>query len=126
MRTSYRELSRGEFEISVITETGQRTVLGTVCINRNGKWSLDQSYFPVGAAESTDIHMSNSMVNCGRAVVKAWERAEIQRKFNEKLRRSQLENEERKKEINTPADLDDSYYESLWGINSFDPFEGEP
>lgn len=119
MRTSYRELSRREFEISVIAEDDERTVLGVICSDQNGKWFLDQSYFPIGA-DCDDARMSDSMVTCGRVVVKIWERAETQRKFNERLRKSQLE----KEEITSSAD--DSYYESLWDINSFDPFDEEP
>ena len=90
MKTSYREISRKEFEVSVSLD-GEQVVLGIISSDQNGKWSLSQTYFSVGAEDCGETKNTDSMVECGRAVVQAWERAEKRRKFDEKLRKLKLE-----------------------------------
>tara|TARA_R110000851_G_scaffold136614_3_gene272239 strand:+ start:526 stop:900 length:375 start_codon:yes stop_codon:yes gene_type:complete len=124
MRTSYREISKKEFEVSVLDNEDKTTVLGILIINQHGKWQCRESYFPVGSYAEDTINDKDSMVQCGRALVSIWERYEAQQKFNEKLKKRKLI--EQKEETDRQKELDDSYFESLWDLDDENPFGGGP
>ena len=119
MKTSYREISKTEFEVSVVTDKNEKVILGIVSTNLYGKWNCTHSYFPIHTFEQDAVENTDSMVECGRGLVKAWKRYNAQQKFENKLK--QLKLSDRLDEFEQKV-LEDEYYDSLWDLS---PFEGD-
>jgi hypothetical protein len=127
MRTSYRELSKNEFEVSVITDEDGTIVIGIIASNHLGKWNCTNNYFPLPKYLQDTIKDKYSMIECGRSLVEAWQKNDAQRRFEKKLKEIR-ETEERVREARRLKEEQEEqeYFDSLWDLDTYDPFEGEP
>ena len=127
MKTSYREISNTDFEVSVISDEDGTIVIGIISSSQYGKWSSIHEYFPVPSFLSDTVKNKDSMVECGRNLVTAWQKFGAQQRFDEKLKQIRLTEQkaaiQKQKEID---DHDDQYFDDLWDLSTYDPFEGEP
>ena len=124
MRTSYREISRTEYEVSVVDDgdASMNTLIGILRADQYGKWKCIHIYFPIQTHLKDTVENKDNMVECGRNLTEAWKKYIAQQRFEEKLR--QIKDEERFNKQQT--DEQQEYWDSLWNIDMFDPFDGEP
>lgn len=124
MKTSYREISNTDVEVSVISEEDGTIVIGIISSNRYGKWSSIHEYFAVPSFLSDTIKSKDSMVECGRNLVVAWTKFGAQQRFDEKLKQMKLV--EQQAAAARQKQIDDEYFDDLWDLSTYDPFDGEP
>jgi len=129
MRTSYREISKIEYEVSVVGDDGDRgdTCIGILRLDQHGKWKCIHSYFPVQTHLKDTVENKDSMVECGRSLVEAWVKYDAQQRFDEKLKQiRETENKTKERFNKQQEDEQQEYWDSLWNLDMFDPFDGEP
>tara|TARA_R100001129_G_scaffold165175_1_gene131756 strand:- start:47 stop:424 length:378 start_codon:yes stop_codon:yes gene_type:complete len=125
MKTSYREISNTDVEVSVISDEDGAIVIGIISCSQYGKWSSIHEYFPVPSFLSDTVKSKDSMVECGRNLVAAWTKFGAQQRFDEKLKQIKL-TEQKAAEARKQKEIDDQYFDDLWDLSTYDPFEGEP
>ena len=85
MKTSYREISNRQIEVS-ITDDDKKIIIGILESDQYGKWSCTHPYFPLQTLLKDTVENKDSMVECGRRLVEAWKKYDAQQRFDEKLR----------------------------------------
>ena len=126
MKTSYREISDRQIEVS-ITDNDKKIIIGTLESDQYGKWSCTHPYFPIQTHLKDTVENKDSMVECGRRLVEAWKKYDAQQRFDEKLREIKKREREAEELRNKQREEEEhEYWDSLWNMDTYDPFEGEP
>jgi hypothetical protein len=127
MKTSYRDIHTNQVEVSVTADDGKVTVIGILICDTYGKWNCMHNYFPIRGDLKHTVENKNSMVECGRSLVDAWEKHVAQKRFDEKLKEiRKKEREAEEKRERQREEEEQEYWNSLWNMDTYDPFEGEP
>tara|TARA_R100001443_G_scaffold117341_1_gene141536 strand:- start:3003 stop:3383 length:381 start_codon:yes stop_codon:yes gene_type:complete len=125
MKTSYRDISNNQVEVSV-TQGDEETIIGVLQSDQYGKWSCIHPYFPVPTHLKDTVENKDSMVECGRRLVESWQKYGAQQRFDEKLRQIRKQEREAEELRNKQREEEEQeYWDSLWNMDTYDPFEGE-
>jgi len=126
MKTSYREISDRQIEVS-IADNDKKIIIGILESDQYGKWSCTHPYFPLQTLLKDTVENKDSMVECGRRLVEAWKKYDAQQRFDEKLREIRKREREAEELRNKQREEEEQeYWDSLWNMDTYDPFEGEP
>jgi len=132
MKTSYREISKTEFEVSVTLDDGETEIIGILSCDYQGKWHCTKKFFStMGGNDTFNSIKENEMVLAGRCLQDQWalynnrkkikeSQSEALKKYAEKtydlsLPHASSRNTTNKKiYVNSDEDLDDFDFDSFW------------
>tara|TARA_E500000305_G_C3997327_1_gene225280 strand:- start:836 stop:1261 length:426 start_codon:yes stop_codon:yes gene_type:complete len=132
MKTSYREISKTEFEVSVTLDDGEIEIIGILSCDYQGRWHCTKKFFStMGGNDTFNSIKEDEMVTAGRLLMAQWNLYNNRRKIKESWAEASKEYAEktydlslpsvasknttsRKIYVNSDEDLDDFDFDSFW------------